>query len=242
MHFGIISLFPEMFTALNYGIVGRALETQLIGLSFWDPRDFTEDKHRRVDDRPYGGGPGMVMQVQPLRDAIHAAKAKIPKAPVIYLSPQGKALNQQAVEKLAQHPALILVNGRYEGVDERLLQAEIDEQCSIGDYVLSGGELASMVLIDSIARLLPGALGHPDSAQQDSFSQYLLDHPHYTRPPVIDDLSIPGVLNSGDHAAINRWRLKQSLGRTWQLRPDMLKMRVLTAEEQALLKEFIDEL
>ncbi len=230
-----------MFSALHYGISGRALESGLLSLSYWNPRDFSQDKHRRVDDRPYGGGPGMVMQVQPLRASIHAAKKLQHQAPVIYLSPQGQLLTQQSIRDLAQLPALILVNGRYEGVDERLLDTEIDQQWSIGDYILSGGELASMVMIDAITRLLPGALGHPDSAQQDSFSQHLLDYPHYTRPEEIDGLSIPEILQSGDHAAIARWRLKQSLGKTWQLRPDMLKKQNLTADEETLLAEFINE-
>jgi len=243
MRFEIITLFPEMFTTLNHGVIGRAIEAGLAALSYWNPRDFTRDKHKRVDDRSYGGGPGMVMQAQPLCDAIRAAKAAQPEpnTPVMLLSPQGRLLTQASVKKLAQAPALILVNGRYEGIDERLLQTEIDEQWSIGDYVLSGGELASMVVIDAIVRLLPGALGHPDSAQQDSFSDHLLDYPHYTRPCVFNDLAVPEVLVKGDHSAIQRWRLKQSLGKTWQLRPDMLKEQPLTAEEQMLLNEFIDE-
>ena len=239
MRIGVISLFPEMFSALHYGITGRALDSGLLTLNYWNPRDYTQDKHRRVDDRPYGGGPGMVMQVQPLRDSIRAAKITQPQAPVIYLSPQGQLLTQQAVRDLAQLPEIILVNGRYEGVDERLLLTEIDQQWSIGDYILSGGELASMVLIDAITRLLPGALGHPDSAQQDSFSNNLLDYPHYTRPEEIDGLRIPEILHSGDHRAIARWRLQQALGKTWQLRPDMLQKQNLTADERDLLAEFI---
>lgn len=242
MHVSIISLFPEMFDALNYGITGRAQEKKLLTLDYWSPRDFTQDAHRTVDDRPYGGGPGMVMMVEPLRLAIHAAKkAMADKPKVIYLSPQGKLLNQAHAQNLAKQPALILVSGRYEGVDERLLETEIDEEWSIGDYVLSGGELPAMVLIDAMTRLMPGALGHHESAQQDSFMQGLLDFPHFTRPEEIDERRVPSVLTSGDHQAIARWRLKQALGRTWQRRPELLQQRELTATEQTLLEEFIKE-
>jgi tRNA (guanine37-N1)-methyltransferase len=238
---GIISLFPAMFAALEYGITGRAINAGLIKLNYWNPRDFTNDNYNSVDDRPFGGGPGMVMKVQPLRDAIAAAKEVQPKAPVIYLSPQGRLLTQAAVRKFAENPALILVNGRYEGVDERLITSAIDEEWSIGDYVLSGGELASMVLLDAIIRCLPGALGHSASAQQDSFGAARLDYPHYTRPEEIDGLPIPAVLNSGNHQAITRWRQKQALGRTWQRRPDLFKHRPLTEIEQRLLAEFMAE-
>ena len=242
MWVGIITLFPKMFAALDYGITGRAIETGLLEIKLWNPREFSYDKHKRVDDRPYGGGPGMVMQVQPLQDAIRCAKKQQPEAKVLYLSPQGKRLDQQAVKKLAQNSALILVNGRYEGVDERLITSEIDEEWSIGDYILSGGELAALVLIDAVTRCLPGALGNADSIHQESFEKNRLDFPHYTRPVKFQGLSVPEVLNSGDHKQILRWRLKQSLGRTWQRRPELLKNQNLTKEEQTLLEEFIQEL
>jgi tRNA (guanine37-N1)-methyltransferase len=241
MWVGVISLFPEMFTALNYGITGRAIETGLLQIKLWNPREFSHNKHRRVDDRPYGGGPGMVLQVQPLQDAIRCAKKQQPTAKVLYLSPQGKKLDQSAVIELAQNSALILVNGRYEGVDERLILSEVEEEWSIGDYILSGGELAAMVLLDAVTRCLPGALGNSVSASEESFVENRLDFPHYTRPFKLQDLSVPEVLKSGDHKQIARWRLKQSLGRTWQRRPELLKNQNLTAEEQALLKEFIQE-
>jgi len=241
MWIGVVSLFPDMFSALNYGICGRAIESGLLTVTQWNPRDFTADKHRRVDDRPFGGGPGMVMKVQPLRASIAAAKKAQPQATVIYLSPQGRLLTQSAIEEFTKREALILVNGRYEGIDERLIETDIDEEWSIGDYVLSGGEFASMVMIDAIARCLPGALGHEESAQQDSFSHNRLDYPVYTRPEKIDGIAIPSVLNSGDHESIARWRLKQALGRTWQRRPDLLEREILTADEQALLNEFIKE-
>jgi len=195
-----------------------------------------------VDDRPYGGGPGMVMMVEPLRAAIRAAKRQVPQgAPVIHLSPQGRVLDQAGLRELSALPGMVLVASRYEGVDERLIAAEIDQEWSIGDYVLSGGELAAMVLIDGVTRLLPGALGHEDSAEQDSFTDGLLDHPHYTRPEVIDGESVPPVLLSGDHAAIRRWRCKQALGRTWLRRPELLQGRPLDEEQQRLLQEFIRE-
>ncbi len=238
MWLGIISLFPSMFSALEKGITGRAIEKKIIELSYWNPRDYTIDKHKRVDDRPYGGGPGMVMAVRPLRDAIHAAKETGP-AKVIYLSPQGNVLTQARVANLSKQKRLILISGRYEGIDERLIATEVDEEYSIGDYVLSGGELASMVLIDAVTRLLPGALGDEDSAQQDSFTVGLLDCPHYTRPEHVAGISVPPVLMQGDHQAIACWRLQQSLGRTWQRRPDLLSNRQLTKEQEILLNEFI---
>jgi len=241
MHISTISLFPAVFQALQYGIVGRAIEKKILTLQHWNPRDFAQDKHRRVDDRPYGGGAGMVMKVQPLQDAIQAAKQVSPAAPVIYLTPQGQTLTQPKVVRLAKEPALILLNGRYEGIDERLIETTVDVEYSIGDYVLSGGELASLVLIDAITRCLPEALGHEDSAAQDSFSHQRLDYPHYTRPEVVAGKEVPEVLKSGDHLAIARWRLKQSLGRTWQRRPDLLTKQQLTVEEQLLLDEFIAE-
>jgi tRNA (guanine37-N1)-methyltransferase len=240
---GIITLFPEMFDALQYGITGRALQQNLLALQYWNPRDYTQDhKHRTVDDRPYGGGPGMVMQVQPIRDAVQAAKETLGKtAPVIYLSPQGQQLTQAHVKKLAACEQMILISGRYEGIDERLTDVCIDEEYSIGDYILTGGELPSMVLIDAMMRLLPGALGHEDSAGQDSFAEGLLDYPHYTRPEEVEGQRVPAVLLSGDHEAIRRWRLKQSLGRTWARRPDLLEHRTLSNEETILLAEFILE-
>lgn len=242
MQIGVVTLFPAMFDAVaDYGISARALDQKLIELSCWDPRDFTCDRHRTVDDRPYGGGPGMVMKIEPLRDAIRAARAQLPQARVLYMSPQGRPLDQRGVEELAARPQLILVAGRYEGIDERLIDTEIDEEWSIGDYVLSGGELAAMVLIDAVTRLQPGALGDELSAQQDSFTDGLLDCPHYTRPEDYQGRRVPPVLLSGNHAAIRRWRLQQSLGRTWQRRPELLERLALTDEQRALLAEFIRE-
>ncbi len=238
MRFDVITLFPDMFEALRAGIPGRALEQGLAELVLWNPRDYTHDVHRTVDDRPYGGGPGMVMKVEPLLAAIEAARAQAPDSPVLYLSPQGRRFDQQAARRLAQRPGLILIAGRYEGIDERLVEACVDEEWSIGDYVLSGGELPAMVMIDSMVRLLPGALGHADSAQQDSFFDGLLDCPHYTRPETILGQRVPEVLLSGDHERIRRWRLQQALGRTWLRRPELLEGRPLDDEEQALLDEF----
>jgi len=240
---GVITLFPEMLDVLRCGgITARALKRGILTLSTWNPRDFTQDKHRRVDDRPYGGGPGMVMQVQPLRTAIQMAVGVLgEKTRIVYLSPQGKRLNQAGVQELAELSSLLLVAGRYEGIDERVIIQDIDEEWSIGDYVLSGGELAAMVVIDAITRLLPEALGCENSAVTDSFYKGLLDCPHYTRPEIIDEQTVPSVLLTGNHAHIARWRHKQSLGRTWCKRPDLLKKLDLTLEQQALLHEFIDE-
>lgn len=244
MRFDVITLFPEMVEhALRFGVTGRAKQRGLFELHLWNPRDFAHDRHRTVDDRPYGGGPGMVMKVQPLRDAIQAAKsASGAEAKVIYLSPQGRLLDQEAVKRFAALGSVILVAGRYEGIDQRVLDGYIDEEWSIGDYVLSGGELAALVVIDAVARLLPGALGDIDSAWQDSHVDGLLDHPHYTRPEEIDGRRVPEVLLSGDHQAIARWRRKQALGRTWLKRPDLLAKRALSAEEKILLEEFKREL
>lgn len=240
MQIGVVTLFPAMFDAVaDYGISARALDLGLIQLSCWDPRDYTSDRHRTVDDRPYGGGPGMVMKIEPLRDAIRAARAQLPQARVLYLSPQGRPLDQRGVEELAARPQLILVAGRYEGVDERLIDTEVDEEWSIGDYVLSGGELAAMVLIDAVTRLQPGALNDAQSAQQDSFAEGLLDCPHYTRPEDYEGRRVPPVLLSGNHAAIRRWRAQQALGRTWLRRPELLERLTLNDEQQALLAEFI---
>ena len=238
-----MALFPQMFEVLtDYGITGRAVSRGILELVTWNPRKHASDRHQTVDDRPYGGGPGMVMMVQPLRDSIREARAAAgDKSRVIYLSPQGRKLDQHGLAELAKQPNLVLVCGRYEGVDERLIASEIDEEWSIGDYVLSGGELAAMVMIDGITRLLPEALGHEDSAVQDSFVEGLLDHPQFTRPEEIDGMTVPEVLLSGDHQAIARWRFKQALGRTWLRRPDLLEGLELNSEQQALLAEFIRE-
>ena len=243
MRLGVVSLFPQMFDAITqYGVTGRAVSHGKLVIDYWTPRDFTQDKHRTVDDRPYGGGPGMVMKVEPLQKAIQAAKQKLgQQTKVAYLSPQGRKLDQQGLQQLATREAMIFVAGRYEGIDERLIENEIDEEWSIGDYVLSGGELAAMVMIDGVARLLPGVLGDEESAQQDSFMAGLLDHPHYTRPERLTNQSVPEVLLGGDHEAIRKWRLKQSLGRTWLRRPDLLEMDTLTNEQKALLEQFIAE-
>ncbi|ATG72866.1 tRNA (guanosine(37)-N1)-methyltransferase TrmD [Zobellella denitrificans] len=241
MWIGVVSLFPEMFRAVSdYGVTGRAVKDGLLTFECWNPRDFTRDRHRTVDDRPYGGGPGMLMMVQPLRDAIAAARAAAGEgARVIYLSPQGRKLDQQGVRELAGQEKLILVAGRYEGVDERVIQADIDEEWSVGDYVLSGGELPAMVLIDAVARLVPGVLGDMASAEQDSFSEGLLDHPHYTRPEQLAGMAVPKVLLSGNHAEVARWRMQQSLGRTWLRRPELLNNLALTDEQEQLLAEFV---
>lgn len=243
MWIGVVSLFPEMFRAVSdYGVTGRAVADGLLQLESWNPRDFTRDRHRTVDDRPYGGGPGMLMMVQPLRDAIAAARtAAGDGARVIYLSPQGRKLDQQGVAELAKQDKLILVAGRYEGVDERVIQADVDEEWSVGDYVLSGGELPAMVLIDAVARLVPGVLGDMASAEQDSFTEGLLDHPHYTRPEDLSGSTVPKVLLSGNHGEVARWRLKQSLGRTWLRRPELLNNLALTDEQEQLLAEFVRE-
>ncbi|MFM2483199.1 tRNA (guanosine(37)-N1)-methyltransferase TrmD [Celerinatantimonas sp. YJH-8] len=238
---GVISLFPEMFDAITqYGVTGRAIKHGLLELHRWNPRDFTHDRHRTVDDRPYGGGPGMLMMVQPLRDAIHAAKSAAGEgARVIYLSPQGQTFSQANAAQLAKSEKLIFLAGRYEGIDERVIRSEVDEEWSVGDYVLSGGELPAMVMIDAIARLVPGVLGDKLSAEQDSFSNGLLDCPHYTRPEILDGEAVPEVLLSGNHQAIARWREQQSLGRTYQRRPELLKLLALTDEQQRLLAEYI---
>ncbi len=239
----VITLFPEMFSALTEsGVSGRAIRNQLLDLQLYNPRDYTTDKHRTVDDRPYGGGPGMVMMVEPLQRTLAHASAQMSARPyVICLSPQGRTLDQSGVEALASHENLLMVCGRYEGIDERFINAHVDEEWSIGDYVLSGGELAAMVILDAMIRTIPGALGHDDSSREDSFYHGLLDHPHYTRPELCNEMSVPEVLMSGDHAAIRRWRLKQSLGRTLLRRPDLLQGRELTEEEKILLQAFKDE-
>lgn len=244
LQFDVVTLFPAMFDAVTeLGVTGRARERGLYQFVAWNPRDFTTNVHRTVDDRPYGGGPGMVMMAEPLDKALAAARqrqmsAGVDKPRVVHLTPQGRLLDHALVAELAREPGLVLLAGRYEGVDERLIERQAIEEVSIGDYVLSGGELAAMVLMDSVVRQLPGALGDAESASQDSFVDGLLDHPHYTRPEVYEGAAVPAVLLSGNHAVITRWRLKQSLGRTWQRRPDLLERRVLTAEERSLLDEF----
>ena len=242
MWFGIITLFPEMFSALEYGITGRALKSKLIEINCWNPRDFTDNKYKKVDDRPYGGGPGMVMMAQPLQAAITAAQKSAPQKPkVMYLSPQGKSFNQAAANDLLKQHSIILIAGRYEGTDERVLTLEVDEEWSLGDYILSGGECAAITMIDVITRLIPGALGHEDSATSDSFSSGLLEYPQYTRPEHYKGLEVPRILMSGNHQTIERWRLQQSLGRTWLKRPDLMAKKPLTDLEQELLTEFIEE-
>ncbi|WP_317931546.1 tRNA (guanosine(37)-N1)-methyltransferase TrmD [Halioxenophilus sp. WMMB6] len=249
MRIAIVTLFPEMFSAVTEcGVTGRAVKQGLLSVRCWSPRDFARDKHRTVDDRPYGGGPGMLMMMQPLEEALFAAKAWAEeseqagavKAPVIYLSPQGQPLQQALVAELAQSPNLVLLCGRYEGIDERFIRKYVDSELSIGDYVLSGGELAAMVVLDTVIRLLPGALGHAQSAEQDSFSDGLLDCPHYTRPEVYKGEAVPAVLLSGNHERIRRWRLQQALGRTWQRRPELLANKALSAEQETLLREYLE--
>jgi tRNA (guanine37-N1)-methyltransferase len=254
MRIQVITLFPDEFRPLvSLGVTGRALTTGKVRLELLNPRDFARDRHRTVDDRPYGGGPGMVMAVEPLRSTIRAARERAARDQTVsdrvaveprvsLLSPQGKLLDQAAVRSLAERQELILVCGRYEGIDERLIELEIDEEWSLGDYVLSGGELAAAVVIDAVTRLLPGVLGHEQSAAQDSFTDGLLDCQHYTRPEEIEGLAVPAVLLSGDHGAIERWRRKQSLGRTWQRRPELLRGRELDKEAEYLLAEFQAEL
>ena len=245
MRFDVITIFPEMIlsSALN-GVTGRAIKQGLVDLSVWNPRDYTQDKHKTVDDRPYGGGPGMVMKYQPLKDAVDNAKQsfKAECVKVVCLSPQGKPITQQLLNESLAVEQLILVAGRYEGIDERFIQDECQEEWSLGDFVISGGELAALVIIDAVSRLLPGVLGDEESARQDSHMQGLLDCPHYTRPEEFKAKCVPSVLLSGNHKEIERWRMKQALGRTWQKRPDLLFKKELTAQQQALLEEFKIEL
>ena len=232
-----------MFDALvDHGVVGRAIRKNLLSLQVHDLREFSKDRHRSVDDRPYGGGPGMVMMAEPMIAAIRAAKSAVKgESKVIYLSPQGRRFDHTAAKSLAAEKSLVLVSGRYEGVDERVLEHHIDEEWSIGDYVLSGGELPAMVVIDAVARLLPNSLGNSESAEQDSFVDGLLDCPHYTRPEEFEGLMVPNVLLGGDHQAIDNWRLKQSLGRTWLRRPELLEKLELSELQRKLLAEFIEE-
>lgn len=247
MRFDVVTLFGPMFDAITqYGVSRRAVERGIVGLQCWNPRDFASDNYRTVDDRPYGGGPGMVMLAEPLEKAIQSARqaqrdSGITSPKVIYLSPQGRMLDHQLVMQLAAEPGLVLLAGRYEGVDERLIERQVDMEVSIGDYVLSGGELGAMVLIDAVTRQLPGVLNDSGSAEQDSFVDGLLDCPHYTRPEVYEESRVPDVLLSGNHAEINRWRLKQALGRTWLRRPELLAKRQLTKEESRLLAQFQKE-
>jgi len=236
----VVTLFPDEFRPLvDLGVTGRAIRDGRVSLETVNPRNFATDRHRSVDDRPYGGGPGMVMAVEPLRSAIRAAReSAVENTRVSLMSPQGRRIDQDVVSQLAGREELILVCGRYEGIDERLIELEIDEEWSLGDYVLSGGELAAAVVIDAVTRLLPGVLGDEQSAEQDSFTGGLLDCPHYTRPENVEGLTVPTVLMSGDHGAIERWRRKQSLGRTWLRRPELLDKVRLDAESEVLLAEF----
>jgi tRNA (guanine37-N1)-methyltransferase len=247
LHFDVVTLFPAMFDAVTgSGVTGRARERRLYELVLWNPRDFATNSYRTIDDRPYGGGPGMVMMPEPLEKALGAARQRqkssgVSKPRVLHLTPQGRLLDNQLVRELAGEQGLVMLAGRYEGIDERLVGRVVDDEVSIGDYVLSGGELAAMVVIDCVVRQLPGALGDAESAVQDSFANGLLDHPHYTRPELYDGAAVPSVLLSGNHADVARWRLKQSLGRTWRRRPDLLAKRNLSAAESSLLEEFKKE-
>jgi tRNA (guanine37-N1)-methyltransferase len=243
MQIAVVSIFPDMVGKVaEYGVVGRAQEHGLLALSCENPRDYTEDVHRTVDDRPYGGGPGMVLKYEPAAKAIRAARQRLPaSSPVVCLSPQGRVFDQAAARRYAALPGLILLAGRYEGIDERLIENEVDEELSLGDFVLSGGEIAAMAVVDAVARLLPGVLGDDESAMQDSFEDGLLDHPHYTRPESIEGKRVPAVLLSGDHARIARWRYKQALGRTYLRRPDLVKRMGLDKEQRKLLEEFLKE-
>ena len=252
MQIAVVTLFPEMFAAIGeYGVTGRAISDRVVQLSCWNPRDYTYDRHRTVDDKPFGGGPGMLMKTAPLQEAIHAARQGLHEEPpgaeqtastrVIYLSPQGRRLDQAGVAELATVERLVMVCGRYQGIDQRVLETEIDEEWSIGDYVISGGELAAMVMIDAVTRLQPGALGAEESAAQDSYAEGLLHCPQYTRPQEVAGLKVPQTLLSGDHEQIRRWRLKHSLGATWLKRPDLLSSNALDTEQQALLEEFIED-
>ncbi|MGZ8903713.1 MAG: tRNA (guanosine(37)-N1)-methyltransferase TrmD [Methylobacter sp.] len=244
MRFDVVTLFPEMvIAAASYGVTGKAIDQGIVSLSTWNPRDYTHDKHKTVDDRPYGGGPGMVMKYQPLHDAVIGAKQPdVENIKVVYLSPQGKPITQALLSDASNLSQLILIAGRYEGIDERFVELDCDDEWSLGDYVISGGELAALIVIDAITRLLPGALGNEDSARQDSHMNGLLDYPHFTRPEKLAGRSVPEVLTSGNHVNIEQWRMKQALGRTWQRRPDLLKKKNLSEEQKNLLNEFIVEL
>jgi len=243
VHFDVISLFPEMVaTIADFGVVGRAQRRGLVTLDIENPRDHTSDVHRTVDDRPYGGGPGMVMKYEPLAGAVNAARQRSPAgSPVVYLSPQGRVFDQASAKRYAGMPGLILLAGRYEGIDERFIESQVDEELSLGDFVLSGGEVPAMAVIDAVVRLLPDVLGDDESAAQDSFMEGFLDHPHYTRPEDVDGRKVPAVLLSGDHAEIARWRMKEALGRTYTRRPDLVEKLGLSDEQQALLDEYLKE-
>ena len=251
MQIGVVTLFPEMFAALtDYGISSRAIQNELVSLEFWNPRNYATDKHRMVDDKPFGGGPGMLMKTEPLVASIQAAKEGVRQGPlaqaiqqakVVYLSPQGRPLKQAHIVELAKRPNMVLVCGRYQGIDTRVIDSEVDEEWSLGDFVVSGGELAAMTLIDAMIRLQPGALGDEGSAVEDSFANGLLHSPEYTRPKEFEGRKVPSILLSGDHEAIRVWRLKQSLGSTWLKRPDLLGLLTLDGEQQELLEQFINE-
>jgi tRNA (guanine37-N1)-methyltransferase len=239
----IVTLFPDMVNVVGeYGVVGRAVDRGILSIGCQDPRQFTDDAHRTVDDRPYGGGPGMVMKYEPLAAALRAAREALPQgSPVVYLSPQGVVFDQAIARRYAGLPGLVLLAGRYEGIDERLIESQVDEEISLGDFVLSGGEIAAMAVIDAVARLLPGVLGDDQSAEQDSFTEGLLDYPHYTRPEEIEGQRVPEVLLSGDHARIAAWRRQQALGRSYRRRPDLVDKSELSDEQQALLAEYLEE-
>ncbi|WP_343153963.1 tRNA (guanosine(37)-N1)-methyltransferase TrmD [Buchnera aphidicola (Mindarus keteleerifoliae)] len=240
MWFGIITIFPEMFSSIiKFGIINKAIKKTILQINFWNPRDYSKKKNRSVDDYPYGGGVGMIMNIEPIYLAIQAAKCFIKnKTKIIYLSPQGKKMNQKDILKLSLNRNLILVCGRYKGIDERLIKNCVDEEWSIGDYILSGGELPAMVLIDCLVRVIPGVLGKIQSAEEDSFSKNLLEHSQYTRPKKFLNYNVPDILLSGNHAKIKKWKLKHSLGKTWKKRPDLLKNITLTKEEKKLLLEY----
>ncbi len=240
LHFGVISLIPEILSGLSYGITGRAIEQKLIQIDTWNPRTWSSRPYRQIDDKPYGGGPGMVMMYEPLNKAIVHARNNLPAGcKTIYLSPQGKVIKQEDLNKVAEKKqSLLFIAGRYEGIDERIIEHHVDEEWSLGDFVLSGGELAAMVFIDAITRLIPGSLGHLNSAEQDSFMNGLLDCPHYTRPAEIEGMTVPDVLLGGHHKDIERWRRKQALGKTWLKRPDLLDNIQLSETDKLLLAEF----
>ena len=243
LNLGVVSIMPDMFAALQYGVTGRALTEKRVQVTHWNPRDWAQPPHRPVDDKPYGGGPGMVMLYEPLHAAITKAQHTLGKScKTVYLSPQGKPVKQAYLKHLAEtETPLLFVAGRYEGIDERVLINDIDEEWSLGDFVLSGGEFAAMVFIDALARLLPGSLGHPLSAEEDSFMSGILDHPHYTRPPKVAGGEVPQVLLQGDHKKIEAWRRKQALGQTWLKRPDLLSLHESTPADKQLLAAFQEE-
>jgi tRNA (guanine37-N1)-methyltransferase len=243
MQIAVLSLFPEMFEPLaRYGVTGRAVQRGLVGFHVVDPREFATDAHGTVDDRPYGGGPGMVIRVEPFATAIRSARQKMPEgSPVVFLSPQGRRFDQATARRYAGLPGLVLVAGRYEGFDERLVATMADEELSVGDFVMSGGEIAAMAVVDAVVRLLPGVLGDDQSAVEESFTEGLLDHPHYTRPEVAAGMPVPRVLLEGNHEQIRRWRRKQALGRTSERRPDLLARMTLSPEDRALLEEYRSE-